>query len=411
MGDRYDIVIVGAGHGGAQAAIMLRQHGFAGTLALVGDEPCLPYERPPLSKAYFSGEKQFEQILIRPAQYWAEREVAMLTGRRVAAVDPVARTLAMADGSSLGYGTLVWATGGVPRRLTCPGHDLAGVHTLRARADVDRITAELPGARRVAIVGGGYIGLETAAVLATAGKQVTVLEVQDRVLARVADEKLSRFFEAEHRAHGADIRLNAAVTALDGTGGRVSSVRLADGGTVPADMVLVGIGIAPAVEPLLAAGAAGGNGVEVDGICRTSLPGVYAVGDCALQTSPFADNTPVRIESVQNAHDQATVLARDITGSPLPHQAVPLFWSHQYDLRLQTVGLSGGNDQVVTRGDPASRAFSLVYLRRGRVIALDCVNAMKDYAAGRALVVAGARCPPEALADPAVPLRTLAPAA
>ncbi len=407
MNRHYDVAIVGAGHGGAQAAIMLRQHGFAGTLALIGDEPHLPYERPPLSKAYFSGEKAFEQILIRPAQYWTDRDVTLLTGCRVDLVDPQAHTLAMRDGSVLSYGTLVWATGGTPRRLTCPGHDLAGVHTLRGREDADGILAGLPAVKRVAIVGGGYIGLETAAILVAAGKQVTVLEAQGRVLARVAGEALSRFFEAEHRSRGVDLRLDALVTGLEGADGHVAGVRLADGEFLPAEMVLVGIGIVPAVAPLLAAGAAGGNGVEVDSTCRTTLPCVYAVGDCALQANPFAGQQPVRVESVQNANDQATVLARDITGSPLPHQAVPMFWSHQYDLRLQTVGLSGASDEVVTRGDPANRTFSLVYLRQGQIIALDCINAMKDYAAARALVVAGVRCSPAALADTTVPLRAL----
>lgn len=404
---RYDVLIVGAGHGGAQAAIALRQQGFAGTVALAGNETELPYERPPLSKDYLSGKKPFERILIRPAKYWAERDIALLPGRHVAAVDPEAREAVMQDGSRLGYGALVWAAGGNARRLACPGHGLEGVHTLRSRADVDRMVGELPSVERVAVIGGGYIGLEAAAVLTDLGKRVTVLEAQDRVLARVAGEPLSRFFEAEHRARGVDVRLGAAVSGLEG-GGRVSGVRLGDGALLPAGMVLVGIGISPAVAPLLDAGAAGGNGVEIDAQCRTSLPGIYAIGDCALQSSPFAGGAPVRIESVQNANDQAAAVAKEIAGSPAEHRAVPTFWSHQYDLRLQTVGLSGGSDGHVLRGDPAARSFSVVYLREGRVIALDCVNAMRDYAQGRALVVAGKPCDPAALADTGVPLKTLA---
>jgi len=403
---RYDVLIVGAGHGGAQAAIALRQHGYLGTVALIGNENELPYERPPLSKDYLSGKKPFERILIRPAEYWAERDIGLLLGRHVAAVHPDAREVVMQDGSRLGYGTLVWAAGGNARRLACPGHGLGGVHTLRSRADVDRMVRELPSTERVVIIGGGYIGLEVATVLTELGKRVAVLEAQDRVLARVAGEPLSRFFEAEHRARGVDVRLGVAVSGLEGDG-RVSGVRLGDGALLPAGMVLVGIGISPAAAPLLDAGAAGGNGIEIDAQCRTSLPGIYAVGDCALQSNPFAGDAPVRIESVQNANDQAAVVAKEITGSPVEHQAVPVFWSHQYDLRLQTVGLSGGSDSNLVRGDPAARSFSVVYLRQGRVIALDCVNMMRDYAQGRALVIAGKRCDPAALADAGVPLKAL----
>lgn len=408
---RYDVLIVGAGHGGAQAAIALRQYGYSGSVALLGNETELPYERPPLSKEYFSGKKPFERILIRPAEYWAERSIGLLLGRHVVAIDPGGREVALEDGSKLGYGTLVWAAGGNPRRLACPGHDLQGVYTLRNRADVDRMAGKLSAVERVVIVGGGYIGLEAAAVLAELGKQVAVLEAQDRVLARVAGEPLSRFFEAEHRAHGVDVRLGVTVASLEGDRGCISGVRLGDGARLPADMVLVGIGISPAVAPLLDAGAVGGNGVEIDATCRTSLPGIYAVGDCALQCSPFAGGAPIRIESVQNANDQAAVVAKEIVGSPVEHQAVPVFWSHQYDLRLQTVGLSDGSDGVVLRGDPAARSFSLIYLRQERVIALDCVNMMRDYVQGRALVVAGKRCDRAALAalaDTSVPLKTLA---
>lgn len=404
---QFDIVIVGAGHGGAQAAIALRQAKFEGTIAIIGDEPELPYERPPLSKEYFSGEKAFERILIRPATFWAERNVEMLLNRRVVAVDPVAHSMTTADGATIGYGQLIWATGGTPRRIGCAGNDLIGVHTVRTRADADRMLAELDGVEQAVVIGGGYIGLEAAAVLAKFGKKVVLLEALDRVLARVAGEPLSRFYEAEHRAHGVDVRLGAAVDCIEGEG-RVTGVRMQDGAVIPAQMVIVGIGIVPAVEPLIAAGAQGGNGVAVDHQCRTSLPDIFAIGDCALHANRFADDMPIRLESVQNANDQATLVAKTIMGQELAYDAVPWFWSNQYDLKLQTVGLSAGHDQAILRGDPASRSFSVVYLKDGRVIALDCVNAIKDYVQGRKLVVERLSPDPEALADANVPLKELA---
>jgi 3-phenylpropionate/trans-cinnamate dioxygenase ferredoxin reductase subunit len=404
---RYDILIVGAGHGGAQAAVALRQRKFAGTIAIVGEEPEIPYERPPLSKEYFAGEKAFDRILIRPATFWAEREVAMLTGRRVVAVDVAAKTVATQDGATFGYGELIWAAGGHARRMSCAGHDLAGVHSVRNRADVDRMIAELAAVTRVAVIGGGYIGLEAAAVLAKFGKQVTVLEAQDRVLARVAGVALSRFYEAEHRAHGVDVRLGQTVACIEEQDGRAVGVRLASGEILPADMVIVGIGIVPAVEPLLAAGVRGGNGVAVDEHGRTSLPHVFAIGDCAVHANPYADGLPIRLESVQNANDMATTVARTLTGDPEPYQSVPWFWSNQYDLRLQTIGLSTGHEEEVVRGDPSARSFSIVYLKQGRVVALDCVNAVKDYVQGKALVVGEAVIPAARLADASVPLKAM----
>jgi 3-phenylpropionate/trans-cinnamate dioxygenase ferredoxin reductase subunit len=397
---RYEILIVGAGHGGAQAAIALRQQGFAGSIALLGAEPDLPYERPPLSKDYLAGEKDFERLLIRAAAFWAERGVVLLPGRTITQVDPEAHRIACGDGEAYGYGTLIWAAGGSPRRLSCPGADCA--HVIRCRADVDRLRAALPEAGRVAIVGGGYIGLEAAAVLAGLGKQVVIVEALDRVLARVAGEPLSRFYESEHRAHGVEIRLGACIEALDG------GVRLAGGEAIPADIVIAAIGIDPAVEPLRAAGAAGTNGVDVDEYCRTSLADVHAVGDCAAHLNRFAGGMRIRLESVQNAHDQAVTAARYILGKPEPYQAIPWFWSSQYDLKLQTVGLLHGHDDLVLRGDPAARSFSLVYLREGRAVALDCVNAVKDYVQGHKLILEGRMLDKAALADASVPLKELA---
>ena len=405
---RYDVVIVGAGHGGAQAAIALRQAKFEGSIAIIGDEPELPYERPPLSKEYFSGEKTFERIMIRPAAFWEERKVEMLLGRRVVSVDGPAHQLVTSDGETIGYGHLIWAAGGAPRRLGCSGNDATGVHTVRTRADADRMMAELPGVTRAVVIGGGYIGLEAAAVLAKAGKKVVLLEALDRVLARVAGEPLSRFFEGEHRAHGVDVRLGVAVDCIETEAGKVTGVRLKDGSVIAAQMVIIGIGITPAVQPLLDAGAEGGNGVAVDGHCRTSLPDVFAIGDCALHANAFADDMPVRLESVQNANDQATVAAKTIAGVEAHYDAVPWFWSNQYDLKLQTVGLSTGHDAAILRGDPASRSFSVIYLKDGHVIALDCVNATKDYVQGRKLVVERLAIDPARLSDAATPLKEMA---
>ncbi|WP_375398156.1 NAD(P)/FAD-dependent oxidoreductase [uncultured Sphingomonas sp.] len=405
---QFDVLIVGAGHGGAQAAIALRQAKFAGSIAIVGDEPEFPYERPPLSKDYLSGERSFERIMIRPATFWADRGITMLTGRRIVAVDPDAHQVTDDAGDIIAYGTMIWATGGNARRLSCAGHDLAGVHTVRTRADVDRLSGELAATRRVVVIGGGYIGLEAAAVLAKFGKQVVVLEALDRVLARVAGEPLSRFYEAEHRAHGVDIRLGVQVDSLVGEQERVSGVRLHDGEVLACEMAIIGIGIIPAVGPLLEAGAVGGNGVQVDAMCRTTLPDIYAIGDCALHANDFAEGAAIRLESVQNANDQAGVAVRNITGTPTSYHAVPWFWSNQYDLKLQTVGLSIGFDQALVRGDPGTRSFSVVYMRNGRVIALDCVNATKDYVQGRALVMTGAAPDAARIADAGVPLKELA---
>lgn len=408
MSDSVDVLIVGAGHGGAQAAIALRQQKFEGTIAIVGDEPEIPYERPPLSKEYLSEEKTFDRILIRPRAFYDERNIEMRLNTKIVAIDPEAHVATTADGEKIGYGKLIWAAGGSPRRLSCSGGTLKRVHAVRTRADVDKLMSELPTINEVVVVGGGYIGLEAAAVLAKFGKKVTVLEAMDRVLARVAGEPLSRFYEADHRAHGVEIRLNARLDCIVGENGEATGVRMEDGEVLPAQCVIVGIGIIPAIDVLKDAGAISSNGVEVDEYCRTSLPDVFAIGDLANHVSKFADGQRIRLESVQNANDMATTVAKYITGHEEPYQAVPWFWSNQYDLRLQTVGLSIGFDETVVRGNPADRAFSVVYLRDGKVIALDCVNAVKDYVQGKALVVNGVRPDRAKLADSTMPLKELA---
>lgn len=402
----FDVVIVGAGQGGAYAAIQLRQLGFEGTIALVGRESEPPYERPPLSKEYMLGDKAWERLLIRPVEFWAGKGIELILNAEVTALDPGARTVTLQDGRSIGYGELIWATGGDPRRLSCPGANLPGVYGVRNRADADAILADLPKVERAVIVGGGYIGLEAAAVLRKLGKEVTLLEVLPRVLARVAGEELSAFYQAEHRAHGVDLRTETGLEAIEGTD-RVTGVRLSDGSLVDCQLVIVGIGIIPAVGPLISAGAAGGNGVDVDQFCRTSLPHVYAIGDCAAHTNRFADGHVIRLESVQNANDQASCVAKAIMGDPQPYAATPWFWSNQYDLKLQTVGLSGGHDTAILRGDPASRSFSVLYLKGGKLIACDAVNAIKDYVQARKLVEEGAAIAPADLADASRPLKEL----
>lgn len=403
-----DVVIVGAGHGGSQCAIALRQHGFEGSILLIGREAEQPYERPPLSKSYLAGEKAFERLHIRPVGFWAERQITLRLGIEVLKVDPASKQLVTDGGQTIGYGTLVWSAGGEAARLSCPGADLAGVHVVRNRADCDGLMAGIDrGAKNIVIVGGGYIGLEASAVLSKLGLQVTLLEAAPRVLARVAGEELSQFFQDEHRNRGVELRTDTMVEHLEGAQGHVSSVRLRNGETLPADAVVVGIGIVPAVTPLVAAGATADSGIIVDQFCRSSLSDIYAIGDCAAHASRYAGGRTIRIESVQNANDMANCVARSICGDPHPFEALPWFWSNQYDLRLQTVGLNLGYDRTVLRGALKDRSFSIVYLKEGRVIALDCVNAVKDYVQGRKLVESGARPDLARLGDQAISLSTL----
>ena len=363
---RYDVIIAGAGHGGAQAALSLRQHGFAGSILMIGRDSEPPYERPPLSKDYLAGEKEFERLYLRPPPFWAEKNIELKLGTSVTKVDPAAQEITLSGGETVEYGELIWAAGGDPRRLDCPGAEFEGVHYLRDKADSDAIRAAIDsGARAIAVVGGGYIGLEAAAVLTKRGCQVTLFEAQPRLLARVAGEELAAFYEAEHRAHEVDIRLSAMVEKIAGRDGKASGLKLADSNTIPADLVIVGIGIVPAIGPLLAAGAAGANGLDVDEFCRTSLPHVHAIGDCAAHANAYAAGAVIRVESVQNATDMATTVAKAICGDPQPYHAIPWFWSNQYDLKLQTVGLNIGASATVLRGDPAARSFSVIYLKDG----------------------------------------------
>ena len=392
MSSHHDVLIVGSGHAGAQAAIALRRLGFTGTVALAGEEAELPYERPPLSKEYLSGDRPFDRMLLRQAAFWPSADIALLAGRKAVHVDPPAHAVTFADGEVATYGRLVWAAGGDARRLSCHGHDLSGVHSVRSRADVDQLLRELPDVRHVAVVGGGFIGMEAAAVLTKLGRTVTLLEAQSRVLARVCGDEIARFYEAEHRAHGVDLRTGTTVASIEARDGeRVGGVGLESGEVIACDMVIVGIGIVPAIEPLRAAGAARDGGVLVDRAARTSLADVYAVGDCAVRPSDFAqDGGPIRIESVQNAGVMALAAAADITGAVPDKEPVPWFWSNQFDLRMQTAGIATGHDRTAVRGDPSARSFAVAYFQGDRLLACDCVNAAKLFGQAKRMLADGA---------------------
>lgn len=405
------VLIAGAGQAGAQVAQSLRQGGFAGSIIMVGAEPFPPYERPPLSKEYLSGKREAARLFLRKPEFWADKNVELRLGRSVVAVDRTARAVILDDGTILPYGWLVWATGGRPRRLSCPGADLAGLHYVRSIADIDGLKACLTQPeRRVVIVGGGYIGLESAAVLRGLGHHVTVLETQDRLLARVTGPIVSQFFLDLHRGHGVQVLSSSGVVALTGVLGRVNAVVLSTGEVLPADVVVVGVGVIPNVEPLAAADLACPNGVQVDEYCRTADPRILAIGDCALHPNRFAAGL-VRLESVPNAVDQARVAADTILGLDKPNVALPWFWSDQYDVKMQTVGLSIGYDAQIVRGTAGKVPFSVVYLCKGRIIALDCLCSPRDFIHGRALVAGQVQADPALLADPSVELRTLAGAA
>lgn len=379
------VLIVGGGQAGAYAAIALRQHGYAGSITMIGDEACLPYERPPLSKDYFSGEKPFERLLIRPEHFWEERKITRITGQKIVAIDPVAHRAITDHGMSLRYDQCIWAAGGRARQLSCKGAELKGIYGFRTKQNADEILEKLETVEHVVIIGGGYIGLESASALVKKGKRVTLLEAGQRVLARVAGEAISGYFESLHRRNGVDIRTGVGLESFVGTSD-VEAVRLPSGEEISCGMVIVGIGIIPCVAPLLEAGAKGGNGVEVNAQCQTSLEDIYAIGDCALHYNPFANGQAVRLESVQNATDQAFVAAQTIMGKTMSYESMPWFWSNQYNTRLQTIGLSGGYEREIVKGDPAEDRFSVYYLVDDKIIAIDCVNSPKDFVQGRKLI-------------------------
>jgi len=400
------IVIVGAGQAADQAVHTLRRKGFTGKLAVVGDEPWLPYQRPPLSKKYLAGALDRERLVLRPQHFYKEHSVETHLGRRVQEISRQERRIRLDDGSVLPYDALLLATGSVPRPLTAPGANLPGVHTLRTIEDVERIRTDFAAGRRLVIIGGGYIGLEVAATARELGLDVTVLEMADRVMNRVTCPEVSSFYETEHARHGVRIITNSRVQALvgDARTGRVKAVLTDDGAEHPADVVIVGVGVTAADELAVASGLECANGIVVNEYCQTSDPAIYAAGDCANHPNLHYGRR-LRLESVDNAFEQAANAAHNLLGSPTVHDKVPWFWSDQYDLKMIIVGLCQGHDTVVVRGSAASRSFSACYLRDGELVAIDSINSPKDQMAARKLIAARARPNLDKLADPGIPLK------
>jgi 3-phenylpropionate/trans-cinnamate dioxygenase ferredoxin reductase subunit len=400
------IVIVGAGQAAVQAVDTLRRRGFTGKLTLIGAEPWAPYQRPPLSKKYLAGALERERLLIRPAAFFADHAVTTHFGRRVTDIAPREQHVRLDDGLVVPFDALLLATGSHPRRLPVPGADLEGVHYLRTIADADRIRAGFASGGRLLIVGGGYIGLEVAATARELGVEVTVLEMTERVMSRVTCPEVSAFYEAEHARRGVRIRCNERVRALHGDArtGQVTSVLTEEGGEYPADLVLIGAGVAPADELARAAGLECENGVVTEAHCRTSHEGIYAAGDCASHLSRQYGRH-LRLESVDNAFEQGTTVALNLLGTETLHDKLPWFWSDQFDLKLVIVGLAQGYDTVVMRGAPAARSFSACYLRGGELVAIDTVNAPKDQMAARKLIAAHARPNLDRLADASIALK------
>ena len=389
-----------------QAIDTLRRKGFTGKIVLIGDEPWLPYQRPPLSKKYLAGALERDRLLLRPAHFYESHTVETLLGRRVEEISRREQRLRLDDGSTAPYDALLIATGSRPRPLAVPGADLEGVYLLRTIADVERIRADWAPGRRLVIIGGGYIGLEVAATARELGLEVTVLEMADRVMNRVVCPQISAFYEAEHARHGVRILCNSRVHALAAAAGskRVRAVVTSEGEEHPADGVVVGCGVLPADELAVAAGLACGNGVVIDERCRTSDPVIFAAGDCASHPS-LRYGRRLRLESVDNAFEQGASAALNMLGLEAVHDKVPWFWSDQYDLKLIIIGIGQGYDTVVMRGDPATRAFSACYLRGGELLSVDSINSPKDQMAARKLIAARARPNPDRLADPGIPLK------
>jgi 3-phenylpropionate/trans-cinnamate dioxygenase ferredoxin reductase component len=404
------IVIIGGGQAGAQALQSLRQGGYEGKLTLVADEAALPYQRPPLSKAYMKGEFSEERLYFRPEAWYQDQKIEVILSTHAVKIDRTAQTVELPHGGQIDYDALIIATGSRPRTLPTKGADLEGVHDLRTLADVERIRPNMITGRKMVIIGAGYIGLEAAAVARQMGLEVTVLEMAPRVLARVTSPVMSEFFETEHRTQGVNILTGARLDHLDGKDGMVSAAILADGTRLDADIVLAGIGILPNEELAKDAGIACNNGILVDRDARTSDPRVFAAGDCASRPLVHFGRSG-RLESVHNAIEQGKLAAAAILGKPRPAEDCPWFWSDQYDLKLQIAGLSQDYDEIVVRGDPKERKFAAFYLRNGTLIAVDAVNSPPEFLASKKLIMSGAKLAPATLGDTSVSMKDIAAAA
>jgi 3-phenylpropionate/trans-cinnamate dioxygenase ferredoxin reductase component len=397
------ILIIGGGQAGAQAIDTLRREGFGGRLVLIGDEPELPYQRPPLSKKYLSGEMAADRLLFRHRSFYDDHRIELKLGQRAVRLDASARQVELANGETLTYDRLLLCLGAESRRLTCVGATLAGVHYLRGLADVAPIQTGFKPQARIVIIGGGYIGLETAATCRKMGCEVTVLEMADRIMNRVVAPSVSRYFAEEHQTHGVNIICDTRVVRLEGTG-RVEQVLCADGSSYAADLVIVGVGAVATTELAGNAGLTCDNGIVVDEYCRTSDAAIYAAGDCTNHPSPRFGRR-VRLESVDNAFEQAKTAALNMLDREVAHDRVPWFWSDQFDNKLLIVGLSQDYDSQVLRGDPASRSFSVCYLKGRELLAVEAVNHSKDYMAARKLIAERALMRVELLADSGLALK------
>ena len=395
------IVIVGAGQAGGQLAAGLRQSGHEGVIVLLGEEPQPPYQRPPLSKQHLAGKVGLDKVHLKPESFYAEQDIDLRTGCRVTAVDRDRRQIELDDGTTLGYDRLVLATGSRVRRLDLPGADLNGIHYLRTLDDMQALQVDLRSGARLVLVGGGYIGLEVAAVATGLGLEVTVLEQAEQLMARVVGPEMGDFYRREHEAAGVDVRTGVRVEAFEGED-RVRAVRDADGHRHPADVVLVGVGVVPETSLAEAAGLAVSDGIEVDAHCVTADPAILAIGDCAGFPGP--EGSRRRLESVPNALATARTAAATLRGEDKPYREVPWFWSDQYDLKLQIAGRRDGHDRTVLRGDPARRQFMVLYLREGVLIAVESVGNPREFMTLRQTIARGQHVDPEKLADPDTPL-------
>ncbi|MEW6392035.1 MAG: FAD-dependent oxidoreductase [Pseudomonadota bacterium] len=401
------VVIVGAGHAGGSAAAFLRQYGHEGRIVLIGDEPLLPYQRPPLSKAWLKGEADADSLALKPADWYGENNVFLRLSGVAERINRSAKTVTLASGEAISYDFLILATGARARQLPIPGADLAGVLALRTAADAELLKHALGLGKRLAVIGGGYVGLEAAASARALGAEVVVVERESRVLARVACETLSTFFQDYHRARGVAFELNAGVEAFEGADNHIRGVRLSDGRLLPCDVALVGVGAIPNDELAKDAGLATANGVVVGLDARTDDPAIFAIGDVAHRPLPLYERQ-FRLESVPNALEQAKQAASAILGRPGPAPEVPWFWSDQYDLKLQIAGLPFEADRQVVRGDVAAAKFAVFHLKGDLLQAVEAVNAPPEFMAGKQLIAKRTPVNAEKLADTSVSMKEVA---